>query len=181
MIRFAAALLAFCLAAPPLAAQTSVTLGGETLVRRHESVGIRAGLLEFVPAGESLAAWTRLAGYRFVLDGPPTPLAAASAIAGAAERRYPGTRAAVFGRGDEVLVEFVLAAPGAAFVEYNAFKYAPGPGGRGVVSLQYARRVPRAELDALRAHRAAWLDEAARYDMTLVRAAFDRRTGGTAR
>ena len=180
-MRLAALFTILALAATPLAAQTAVTVGADTLVRRHEALGPRGGLIEFVPAGETLATWTRLAGYRLVLDGPASPRAAAAAIAAAAERRYPGTRTALFARGDEVLVEFVLGAPGAAFVEYNAFKYAPGPHGRGVVSFLYARRVGPEATQALRTDRAAWLETAARYDMDRVRSAFPVATGTAAR
>lgn len=175
MLRIVLALLCLLAALAPARAQTpTIAFGGDELVRKHEQANAQAGIVEFVPADESIDGWTRLVGLHMFWDHPGSPSEAAAALAQTAEQNYPGTKPRLGGEGSESLVDFVIAAPGGEFVEFNVFKYARGPDGRGIVAFQYARRFRGLAAEDVRRLGARWIAEAARFDMNFVRAAFRR-------
>lgn len=158
---------------------SSLTFVGKPLVAKHGSLGAEGGLIEFVPANETVENWTRLVGYRAFLDSRQTPYEAADALAREARRRYPNdvypesVIRAYEGRG-EALAEFSIVTPQGT-IEYNVFRYAVGPGGRGLVSLQYARRFRGNEATKMPKEAARWAHEVARFDMNRVRDAFTQK------
>lgn len=174
MIRAAIAALALLASAKMACAEPALVLGGETFVPKYTSGNDKARLIEFVPPGETVDNWTQLVGYRVVFAGAQSARAAAEAIAAAAQARYPGSMSRVRTKGAEALVDFVVKPPGGDLVEFNVFKYAPGPNGRGVVSFQYARRFRGLDPADVRVLGARYASEVAAFDMDRVRAALAR-------
>ena len=170
MKRLIVALVGVVLSAPLASAQTSITFRGDSFVRQHESLNANGGLLEFVPPGETVQNWTQLVGYRAMLDNSQSPVEAATIVGRLAAQRYPGAKPRVLTKGGEAMVDFVLVTP-RGLVELNVFKYARGPNGRGVVSLQYARRFRGLEPNDVRGFSERWINEAAGFDMNAVRKA----------
>ncbi|MET0529643.1 MAG: hypothetical protein ABW003_15145 [Microvirga sp.] len=149
----------------------SLTFVGDPLVAKSDSLGAQGGLIEFVPPHESAGGWTRLVGYRAFLDSRQSAADAADALARQARQRYPAAAVTTYGRRTESIVEFSLVTPDGT-IEYNVFRYAVGPGGRGLVSLQYARRLRGSDTDTMTVQAPRWAAEIARFDMNRVRAAF---------
>lgn len=174
-----AATLALLLTGTGARAQAVVDFLGDRFVRKHERIGDTARLIEFVPADETLEGWTRLVGYRAVLDSRQSAEQAATTVVRLAEKRHPGTLIRVLTKGSEAIAEFVINAPG-GLVEFNAFKYGPGPGGRGLVSLQYARRVRGLEPADVRKLGEPWTAAVARSDLGGVRNALLQASQGRA-
>ena len=84
--------------------------------------------------------------------------------------RYPGSVIRAYkGRG-EALAEFSIVMPDGT-VDYSVFRYAAGPGGHGLVSLRYSRRLRSSEISAMGTEAARWAKAVAQFDMNLVRAA----------
>jgi hypothetical protein len=84
--------------------------------------------------------------------------------------RYPGSVIRAYkGRG-EALAEFCIVMPDGT-VDYSVFRYAAGPGGHGLVSLRYSRRLRSSEISAMGTEAARWAKAVAQFDMNLVRAA----------
>lgn len=150
---------------------SKLTFVGDPLVAKYDSLGAQGGLIEFVPPNETIEGWTRLVGYRAFLDSPQSAPEAAAALARQTRQRYPGTSPTLYERGNEAVVEFALTAADGT-VEYNVFRYAAGPGGRGVVALQYARRLRGHALAMMSRQAPRWAAEVTRFDMNRVRAAF---------
>ena len=73
------------------------------------------------------------------------------------------------GRG-EALAEFSFVMPDGT-VDYSVFRYAAGPGGHGLVSLRYSRRLRGSEIDFVSTDAARWAQAVAQFDMNRVRAA----------
>lgn len=155
--------------AAPSAAPISVV--GDPLVAKYDSLSAEGGLIEFVPPNETIEDWTRLVGYRAFLDSRQTAPEAAAALARQTRQRFPGTQVRLFKRGNEAVVGFALATSDEA-AEYNVFRYALGPGGHGLVSLQYARRLRGRNLELMPKQAPRWAAEIAGFDMNRVRAAF---------
>lgn len=173
MPRIAVALLCLCAAIVSARAQApTIAFGGDELLRKHEQANAQAAIVEYVPAGESLEDWTRLVGLHMFREHPGSPADAAAALARLAERSYPGSKPRIRSEGSEAVIDFTVAAPGGEFVEFNVFKYARGPDGRGIVAFQYARRFRGLDPEEVRRRAAAWIAEAARFDMNVARAAF---------
>ena len=167
--------LAILVATVSSARAESLVFRGDEFVRKYESGNDKARLVEFIPPNENLQNWTKLIGYRAVFDSRQTPAEAAAVVGALASQRYGGAKPRVLTKGDEAIVEFVAKAPGSDVVEYNVFKYAPGEGGRGIVSFQYAHRFRGLDPDGARELGARWVADAAAYDMSRVRATTARR------
>jgi hypothetical protein len=161
-------LLSQASAAPSLG---SLRFVGDPLIAKYDSLGAQGGLIEFVPPHETVEDWTRLVGYRAFLDSRQSAAEAADALARQARQRYPAAKVTTYARRSESIVEFSLITSDGT-IEYNVFRYAVGPGGRGLVSLQYARRLRGSDTDTMPAEAARWATEIARFDMNRVRAAF---------
>ena len=95
---------------------------------------------EYIPPGEKLESWTKLASIREYpkLDDPR---AVAGNLLRALKQQNPAAQSAVIENPTtgEVIVDFVTWPADQAFVEFNIFKYARRPGG-GLVAHQYALR-----------------------------------------
>ena len=148
---------------------------GHTLIEKTNTVSPRGGLIEFAPAHETQENWTRLVGYRAFPDSQQTAYEVASAHARQMRERYPIERypgsviRAYEGRG-EALAEFSIVMPDGT-IEYSVFRYAAGPGGQGLVSLRYSRRLRGSEIDTMSTEAARWAKAVAQFDMNRVRAA----------
>jgi len=146
LLRLAAA-LAFALAALPAFAldafpdARSVTFDGRKLVLAAQGDTRVERRREFVPEGEKLERWTRLASIREY----PThadPKALAIALQAALKRNQPSAPSSFIENKatGEVIVDFIAWPPDRAFTEFNLFRYGKRDGG-GVVAQQYAIRV----------------------------------------
>jgi hypothetical protein len=120
--------------------QESVSFDGHTLVlaSRHENPGER--VKEYIPAGEDLKSWTRLASVREYpeLD---EPRAVVGKLIQALKQQNPKAQHAVIEnpKTGEIVVDFVTWPADESFVEFNVFKYGRSEGG-GLVAEQYALR-----------------------------------------
>ncbi len=153
--------------------QSELVLQGKTFVRKHEQIRDGAGLVEFVPAGETLENWTSLVGFRVVPGNRQSATEAATVVVRLAQERYPGAVVRVMSKDAEAIAEFVISTP-EGLAEFNVFKYGPGPGGRGLASVQYAHRYRGLEPGDIRRLEAPSTAAIARFDLDRVRAAFDR-------
>ena len=153
-----------------------LTFVGDALVAKPGSPGTEGNAIEFGPHNETDENWTRRVGYRAFLDSKQSASEAAAALGRETRERFPGSAPRLYERGSEAVVEFALAAADGT-TEYNLFRYAAGPGGRGLVSLHYARRLRGKDLRAMPRQAPRWAAEIARFDMDRVRAAFDQPRG----
>lgn len=127
---------------------------------------------EFVPAGEKLDRWTKLASIREY----PThadPKALAGGLLAALKRNHPDAPSSIIENKatGEVIVDFIVWPPDRAFTEFNLFRYGKRDGG-GVVAQQYALRVygdPTAFLRGLKAERVRLLDAMAKQGLQPAR------------
>jgi hypothetical protein len=152
-----------------------LTFLGQALVEKTNTLGSQGGVIEFAPAQEPRENWTRLVGYRALPDSRQTAYERASAHAREMRERFPSERypgsviRAYEGRG-EALAEFSIVMPDAT-VDYSVFRYAAGPGGHGLVSLRYSRRLRGSEINGMSTEAARWAQAVAQFDMNRVRAA----------
>lgn len=117
-----------------------VVFDGHTLVLAWQGGGPQESIREYIPAGERLESWTKLASIR---DYPKLgdPRGVAGNLVRALKQQNPAAQSAVIENPatGEVIVDFVTWPADRAFVEFNVFKYARKPGG-GLVAHQYALR-----------------------------------------
>ncbi len=147
-MRFAAALLisACCVhllyADEPetSAATETVHFDGEVLGLAFEGDDPNATIKEYLPAGETLDSWTRLAAIR-QFSHIEDPAAYAAATLKQLKENYPQSPSAVVEDPDSgaVVLDFVVWPEDASFVEFNVFRYEKRSGG-GLISQQYALR-----------------------------------------
>ena len=129
----------------------SQTLDGETFTKKFVS-GPPNGdqLVEFVRADESFEQWTRLIGYRLQhapqIDNDPGKMV--SAMAGILLKKSPDTSplARVKKETGDALIDFITWPADGRYVELNVIRFFKNAAGDGMVSLQFAHRVPKAEL-----------------------------------
>jgi hypothetical protein len=120
--------------------QESVSFDGLTLVlaSQHENPG--ESVKEYIPAGEELRSWTKLASIR---EYPELndPKAVVANLIKALKQQNPKSQHAVIEnpKTGEVVVDFVTWPADESFVEFNVFKYGRREGG-GLVAQQYALR-----------------------------------------
>lgn len=95
---------------------------------------------EYIPPGEKLGSWTKLASLREYpkLDDPR---AVAGNLVRTLKQQNPAAQSAMIENPatGEVIVDFVTWPADQTFVEFNIFKYGRKPGG-GLVAQQYALR-----------------------------------------
>ncbi len=178
MLRTILGVLALTLSIAQAGAASSegrLTFLGHALVEKTNTLGPQGGVIEFVPAQETRENWTRLVSYRALPDSRQTAYEMASVHAREMRERFPSERypgsviRAYKGRG-EALAEFCIVMPDGT-VDYSVFRYAAGPGGHGLVSLRYSRRLRSSEISAMGTEAARWAKAVAQFDMNLVRAA----------
>jgi hypothetical protein len=133
------ALPAFALDAFPGA--RAVSFDGRKLVQAAQGGTAVERWREFLPEGDKLDRWTRLASIREY----PThadPKALALALQATLKRNQPSAPSSFIENKatGEVIVDFIAWPPDRAFTEFNLFRYGKRDGG-GVVAQQYAIRV----------------------------------------
>jgi hypothetical protein len=123
----------------PKAGQT-VQFDGETLTLAYEGEQSGDTIKEFLPAGQKLDSWTKLAAIR-QYAGLDDPLALAAQTIKQLKKDYPLSPSSIIQnpKTGEVIVDFVVWPEDASFVEFNIFKYRRRPGG-GLTTEQYALR-----------------------------------------
>jgi hypothetical protein len=113
---------------------------GQTLVFAWQGGAPGETAREYIPPGEKLESWTKLASIREYpkLDDPR---AVAANLVRALKQQNPAAQSATIENPatGEVIVDFVTWPADRAFVELNIFKYARRPGG-GLLAQQYALR-----------------------------------------
>lgn len=117
-----------------------IVFDGQLLVLAWQGGSAGETVREYVPPGETLGSWTKLASIREYpkLD---EPRAVAANLVRALKQQNPAAQSAMIENPatGEVIVDFVTWPADRAFVEFNIFKYARRPGG-GLVAHQYALR-----------------------------------------
>lgn len=113
---------------------------GQILVLAWQGGSPGETVREYIPPGERLESWTKLASLREYpkLDDPRAVVAS---LVRALKQQNPAAQSAMIENPatGEVIVDFVTWPADRAFVEFNIFKYARKPGG-GLVAQQYALR-----------------------------------------
>jgi hypothetical protein len=123
--------------APP---PESVTFDGQTLIFAAQSENQGETVREYIPAGQRLESWTRLASIR-EYPNLNDPKAVVANLIQALKQQNPQARSAVAENREsgEIVVDFVTWPPDESFVEFNVFKYSRTEGG-GLIAHQYALR-----------------------------------------
>jgi hypothetical protein len=133
------------LAAPPqgpkpAAAPQAVRFDDQTLTLSFEAGASGETLKEYLPQGQKLDSWTKLAAIR-EYPNLHDPLALAAGVLKQLKQDYPLSPSSIIQnpKTGEVIVDFIVWPEDASFVEFNIFKYQKRPDG-GVSSQQYALR-----------------------------------------
>lgn len=150
----------------------ALTFDGTRLVEAADGTTRVERWREFVPAGETLERWTKLASVREYPTHTDVK-ALAGELVRALKRRYPEAPSSILENPTtgEVIVDFIVWPPDRAFTEFDLFRYGKRDGG-GVVAQQYALRVygdATAFLRALKAERARLLDLMAKEGLRAAR------------
>lgn len=126
-------------------AQERVVFADETLILAWEASNPGERVKEYIPAGEKLESWTRLASIREYDELDDVPALVGSFVR-VLKERYPKSPVKVFESqaSGEAMIEFLVwpgdgALEDAPFVEYNIFKYSKRAEG-GCVAQQFALR-----------------------------------------
>jgi hypothetical protein len=119
----------------------AVAFDGKRLVHAAEGGTPVERWREFVPEGEAIARWTRLASIR-EYPGHTDPKALAEGLLRALKQQNPDAPSSIIRHPatGEVIVDFISWPPDRAFTEFNLFRYGKRDGG-GVIAQQYALRV----------------------------------------
>jgi hypothetical protein len=145
--RVGSSMLAWCVAAwmvqpAALCAQgpERVTFDGQVLVLAFTTENPGESIREYIPEGEKLDSWTRLASIR-EYSALHDPKAVAANLVRILKQNNPRAPSSVSENEQtgEVMVDFVTWPPDEAFVEFNVWKYRRRDGG-GLVAHQYALR-----------------------------------------
>jgi hypothetical protein len=148
-MRHAAMFLALLLFCPTLAsaedqaqpaATETVEFDGNVLGLASQEEEPGQSLKEYIPTGETLETWTKLAAIRQYKDFDDPKLMVGSLVK-QLNKQYPESPSSIIENPTtgEVIVDFVVWPPDASFVEFNVFKYSKNPEG-GLISEQYALR-----------------------------------------
>ena len=162
-----------------------LTFLGHALVEKTNTLGPQGGIIEFGLDSETRENWTTLVSYRALPGTRQTAYEMASVHAREMRERFPSERhpgsvIRTYKGRDEALAEFCIVMPDAT-VDYSVFRYAAGPGGHGLVSLRYSRRLHGSEIDKMGTDAARWSQAVAKFDMERVRAAVTKSRDGEAR
>lgn len=160
------------LAASPLAAADPVPVEflGETYTAAYSDAAPSGnGLVELVRSGEKVESWSKLVAVHRFSSNTDSPKQAVKTLAAVLKRRDP---TAAYGmienpRTHEAMIDFLASEAGSDTIEFNVFKYARHPSGKGLVAFQFAQRFKVGEVtpeDFSRVRRAA-VDATAHLDM----------------
>ena len=132
---------------PSVSKVESLHFDGQVLVLAFEGNDSGATIREFIPAGETLDSWTRLAAIR-EFDNLDDPAAYGVATVEELKKKYPLSPSSLIEnpRTGGVIVDFVVWPEDASFAEFNVFLYEKRPGG-GLISQQYALRAYGADAE----------------------------------
>jgi hypothetical protein len=121
-------------------AEDSIQFDGNVLSLASQEEAPGQSLKEYIPAGESLETWTKLASVR-EYDHLDDPKAVAGALIDKLKKQYPNSPSSVIQNPTtgEVIVDFVVWPPDGSFVEFDVFKYQKRAEG-GLIAQQYALR-----------------------------------------
>ncbi len=125
----------------------SLHFDGQVLVLAFEGNDSGATIKEFIPAGETLDSWTKLAAIR-QFDHLDDPVAYGVATVEELKQKHPQSPSSLNKnpKTGGVILDFVVWPEDASFVEFNVFLYDNRPGG-GLVSQQYALRAYGADAE----------------------------------
>jgi len=125
-------------AGPANSGKETVTFDGQTLIFAFQGENPGESLKEYIPQGETLTSWTRLASIR---EYPKLndPMAVVANLVSFLKQQNPKAPSKTMQNSvtGEVVVDFVTWTN--EFAEFNVFKYAKKPGG-GLIAQQYAVR-----------------------------------------
>ena len=157
----------------PALAQEKLVFSGETYSAVFRKLGDeRHSFIEMLRAGENLKGWKKLVALHPFSLLAGTPKQAAIGVASELKKRDPAARFEIAENPEtrEAIVDFLTAAPNSRTVEFNAFKYARAPDGKGLVAVQYAERFVLGATDAeqIRRVRKRVVDAAAEFDLRAV-------------
>ena len=127
-------------AAEPTAPPQSLRFDNQTLNLAWQGGTPDAPIYEYVPAGENLDRWTRLASIR-EYHSIENAKALAEGTLQDVKQNYPGapTQIVENPNNGDVMIDFLVGPPDGSFVEYNVIQYSKRLQG-GTVAQQYARR-----------------------------------------
>ena len=123
------------------AQKKTIEFDGNTLELAWQNRDQRGDTIqEFVPAGQTLDSWTKLAAY-YEYPGIDEAKELVSAIVKKLNERTPRGPAAILENEEtgELILDFVVWPEDNSYVEFNIFKYSKRPEG-GLVAQQYALR-----------------------------------------
>jgi hypothetical protein len=149
---FAAIAIVFCAATLSLASDSvretkvadtdkpTVQFDEQTLTLAFEGKDPGESIKEYIPTGETLEKWTKLAATR-EYENLNNPLAMAAELKKQVSEKYPDSTCTVTENKEDnsAVVDFVLWAPDKSFAEFNIFKYVKTDEG-GIYCEQYALR-----------------------------------------
>jgi hypothetical protein len=141
-LAIAVALTSACVAcaAEGRPAHQSVQFDGNVLVLAWEGGNPGERIKEYIPNGQTLETWTKLASIRRY-DHLDDPQALAGGLLKQLKKNYPLSPSSIIEnpKTGEVIVDFIVWPEDGAFVEFNVFKYGKDEQGK-VVAQQYALR-----------------------------------------
>lgn len=177
-MRIVPILLAIGLSVSPARTETgrALSFDGERYVKAFENGNTNERLVEFTRPDETVQTWRKLLAMHWYLRDGRKAVEAASTLARLAEQKSAGANAEVTEdpSTSEALVHFMVESPGSSTVEVNAFRYAPAPGGRGLVAVQFAFRFEAGKdpPETIKAARWRVVKEIRAFDMQQLRAYF---------
>ena len=168
-----AAVALLALIAPQAAQAADITFLGETYAQAHSDIRTTGNsVVEYVRPTETIGSWSKLAGGHRFPDNSETPKEAVLAFAAVLKKIDPANRYAIIENPQtgEAIIDFLVSKEGSDTVEFNIYKYARHPSGNGLIALQFAQRfeLGKVNADELKAVRSKAIDEAAKFDMSLI-------------
>lgn len=100
----------------------AVSFDGKTLVKAYEKAENGASVIEYLPKGETLETWKRLASY-LTFSGMDDPKMLALSMARSVLEKNPNAKHALVEhpRTKDVILDFVTWPPDESFIEFNVF------------------------------------------------------------
>lgn len=157
----------------PAIAQEKLVFLDETYSAAFRKLGDeRHSFIEMLRAGENLKGWKKLLALHRFPQMEQTPKQAAIGVASELKKRDPAARFEISEnpKTQEAIVDFLAGARASRTIEFNAFKYARAPDGKGLVAVQYAERFVLGATDAeqIRRVRKRVVEAAAAFDLRAI-------------
>jgi hypothetical protein len=124
----------------PAEKKETVAFDGIELTLAFETRNDKESLKEYLPEGEKLDAWTKLASIR-EYHNVNDPKAVVDNMIRKLNEQYPGSPSSVLQNRQtgELVVDFVVRPADKSFIEFNVFRFVAKSGG-GVIAHQFALR-----------------------------------------